>query len=212
MSREDLELEIEKCNMCDGTGKDDETFKSCDVCQGTGKYTTRKIKKRIYSELEILIMQALARGYCSKENENKTLDSTLIYAMVKECLPAIMTWHKQQMEEEEQKRYWSPCEGCKDGHSSFWKTVTKSPQWKLWQKEQSRRVHLLCLDKLPKDVRIYDMPECEETGWISQGHFQEFVKFISAQREVELLEGLLKDYELHSGSLVYLIQQAIPHL
>lgn len=80
----------------------------------------------------------------------------------------------------EARRYWSPCEGCKDGHPSFWKTVIESPQWKLWQEEQSRRMHLLAQEKLPKEVEVYDMPEVEECGHISSGHFQEFMKFISS--------------------------------
>ncbi len=37
-------------------------------------------------DMKIEIMQALARGYCSKENENKTLDATLIEAMTKEVM------------------------------------------------------------------------------------------------------------------------------
>ena len=61
--------------------------------------------------------------------------------------------------------YWTPCPGCKDGHNSFWKTVIESPQWKLWQIEQSRNP-------------TRDMPEVEELGQISPEHFQEFLKFI----------------------------------
>jgi len=74
---------------------------------------------------------------------------------------------------EEQKEEISKCwDGqcwrypCSDGwHDSFWKTVIESPQWKAWQKEQSRNM-------------TYDMPEVEELGYISQGHFQDFMKFV----------------------------------
>ena len=67
--------------------------------------------------------------------------------------------------------YWSPCVGCKDGHNSFWKTIVESPQWKKWEKENSRRMHLNPIGK------CFDADECRECGWISAGHFQEFMKF-----------------------------------
>ena len=64
--------------------------------------------------------------------------------------------------------YWynPPCSGCKEGHPSFWKTVTESPQWKLWQKEQMKNPSR-------------DMAEVEGLGCISPEHFQEFLKFIN---------------------------------
>lgn len=65
----------------------------------------------------------------------------------------------------EKARYWEPCNGCKAGHPSFWKTVTESPQWKLWQKEQRREM-------------TRDMSEVEECGRISPEHFQEFLNFL----------------------------------
>ena len=68
------------------------------------------------------------------------------------CDSCLMSW------------YWQPCSGCKDGHSSFWKIVIESPQWKEWQKEQRKNP-------------TRDMPEVEELGNISPGHFQEFLKF-----------------------------------
>jgi hypothetical protein len=118
----------------------------------------------------------------------------------------VINWHKQEIEKEQNERYWSPCEGCKDGHPSFWKTVVESPQWKLWQGEQSRRLHLLCQEKLPKNVATYDMPEVEECGWISPGHFQEFLKFIIRQEEVKLLDAFkqidliaMDDHYLNTG-------------
>ena len=80
----------------------------------------------------------------------------------------------------EKARYWQSCAGCKDGHPSFWKTVILSPQWQLWQKEQKRRfINYANSNKKPENFGIYDMPEVEECGWISAGHFQEFLKFVS---------------------------------
>ena len=72
--------------------------------------------------------------------------------------------------------YWSPCKGCLEGHSSFWKTVIESPQWKLWQKEQRKRFGEFT--KGNRNVKAYDMLEVEECGFISQDHFQNFLKFI----------------------------------
>ncbi len=66
--------------------------------------------------------------------------------------------------------YCVPCGGCKEGHPSFWKTVTESPQWKLWQKEQMN----------PKSkYETRDMPEVEELGIISPEHFQDFLTFLN---------------------------------
>ena len=70
--------------------------------------------------------------------------------------------------------YFQPCSGCKEGHSSFWRTVTLSPQWARWQVEQTKRFHNWKKIKKP----CYDMDEVCELGVISQGHFQEFLKFI----------------------------------
>ena len=67
---------------------------------------------------------------------------------------------------------------CSDGkHSSFWKTVVESPQWTLWMKEQQKRFRLLREDKLPKKQGAYDIDEVTECGWISQEHFQDFLRF-----------------------------------
>lgn len=65
----------------------------------------------------------------------------------------------------DQERWSHPCLGCPEGHSSFWKTITESPQWEEWSKSQ--------------DINTkYDMAEVEECGWISQEHFQAFLKFV----------------------------------
>jgi hypothetical protein len=73
--------------------------------------------------------------------------------------------------------------GCP--HSSFWKTVVTSPQWKGWE-------HDLCVsmrkaDELGWDSpeakqykeRMFDVDECAACGWMSDRHFQEFLKFCS---------------------------------
>ena len=68
--------------------------------------------------------------------------------------------------------YWHPCEGCKEGHSSFWKTIVESDEWKEWSK-----------------IAQYDIPECEECGMMSSAHWKDFVKFISKRTATTLDEG-----------------------
>ena len=76
------------------------------------------------------------------------------------------------------REYWlQDCGGCPEGHSSFWRTVILSPQWKLWQEEQNKRMKTGKIVKGEWNKSCYDMPECEELGIISPKHFQEFLKF-----------------------------------
>ena len=84
----------------------------------------------------------------------------------------------------ERDRYYSECLGC-GGHPSFHRTVIESPQWKLWQVEQERRMKNFSSAKKgfakndkQTDYGIYDMAEVEECGHISQEHFQGFLKFV----------------------------------
>ena len=59
---------------------------------------------------------------------------------------------------------------CSDGwHDSFWKTIIESPQWEAWSKIGYKQG--------------FDVEECRECGWLSQGHFQSFIKFIITQYE-----------------------------
>lgn len=67
-----------------------------------------------------------------------------------------MSWDKDH--------YLYKCSGCPEGHNSFWKTIIESPQWKKWEKIANKKG--------------YDYCECSECGWMSQKHFQEFIKFI----------------------------------
>ena len=63
---------------------------------------------------------------------------------------------------------------CSDGyHDSFWKTVVESPQWEAWYKEQGRR-----FSQKNRKHGVFDIDEVQECGWISQAHFQEFLKFV----------------------------------
>jgi hypothetical protein len=68
-----------------------------------------------------------------------------------------------------QAYYHQPC-SCPLGHPSIWKTVIESPQWKKW--------HDYAWPKM-----LYDFPEVEELGIISEGHFQEFIKFCKKQKK-----------------------------
>lgn len=74
---------------------------------------------------------------------------------------------------EEHSCYWSPCAGCRDGHSSFWRTVTVSPQWEAWVAENSKRFNHA--DGPTDDC--YDVDESTELGYISSAHFQSFLAF-----------------------------------
>lgn len=98
-------------------------------------------------------------------------------AIEKFILKSLSQQKKEIEERYEKERWWSKCEGCADGHSSFWKIVLESPQWELWEKEQMKRFKLFVKEKKVKDS-IYDMPEVMDCGWISQKHFQDFIKFI----------------------------------
>ena len=62
------------------------------------------------------------------------------------------------------------CNGCKDWHDSFWKTVIESPQWHAWA-------------DLGMDAG-FDTPECEACGHISQKHFQAFLKFVKKENRL----------------------------
>jgi hypothetical protein len=61
------------------------------------------------------------------------------------------------------KEYWFQKCSC-GGHSSFWRTVILSPEWKAWKKHN-------------KNMN-WDFDECEELGIMSQEHWEEFIKFI----------------------------------
>jgi len=63
--------------------------------------------------------------------------------------------------------YWRTCKSCPEGHSSFHKTVVESPQWRAWDEYAYNEKRML-----------YDLPEVEETGFISAKHFEDFIKFV----------------------------------
>lgn len=80
--------------------------------------------------------------------------------------------------------YHESCKGCKGGHDSFWKTVIESPQWQAWETQIHKNFHEACQkDKWPSSrvqrdhLPIFDVDECRECGFISQHHFQMFLKF-----------------------------------
>ena len=105
------------------------------------------------------------------ESSNKLMPKIYSFTEVQEILKFVN-------ERNEKDNYHHDCPGCKDGHNSFWQTVTESEQWKLWEKEQSRRMGLLADKKLSRGLTLYDIPEVVECGHISPEHFQEFLEFI----------------------------------
>ena len=66
--------------------------------------------------------------------------------------------------------YNAPCSGCPEGHSSFWRTICKSPEWKAWKATHPH----------------YDFPECEELGIMSATHWIDFIAFVKNEVEVEV--------------------------
>ena len=87
------------------------------------------------------------------------------------------------VEQMDKERYWYFCVGCPEGHSSFWKTVIESPQWKVWQTQQIKNP-------------TYDMSEVEECGWISPKHFQEFMKFTIER----IMEEIMPEEKIRRGT------------
>jgi len=72
---------------------------------------------------------------------------------------------------------------CGCPHSSFWKTVVESPQWRGWELDicaSMRKSNELGWEnpesKQYRD-RCFDVDECAACGWISPRHFQEFLLF-----------------------------------
>ena len=61
---------------------------------------------------------------------------------------------------------------------TFYYTITHSPQWKLWEKEQNRRM----IKRRKTYKGCYDIPEVLGCGRISQEHFQDFIKFCKGMR------------------------------
>jgi len=64
----------------------------------------------------------------------------------------------------EERLYWEPCEGCKDGHPSFWKTIVESEEWRQWEKASVQH--------------FFDTDESRECGWFSPAHFKSFIGFL----------------------------------
>lgn len=85
------------------------------------------------------------------------------------------TTQKPACDNESHYAYWSPCDGCKNGHPSFWKTIVESPQWEVWEKEVDRRLHT------PTMEGAFDVDESRECGWFSPEHFQAFLKFVKGE-------------------------------
>ena len=86
----------------------------------------------------------------------------------------LKNFHKEHIEELKQESkefryFWSPCEGCPEGHSSFWKTIIESKQWEEWIKSE--------------EGRNFDTSESQECGWFSKNHFTAFIERIEKQAE-----------------------------
>lgn len=94
--------------------------------------------------------------------------------IVRHCLLA----KQEALEEQGLYRYWEPCDGCKDGHPSIWKTLVESPQWKAWYDHASKNM-------------LYDVDESQELGVMSPKHFQDFMRFSSQEAEKAVLEEIL---------------------
>ncbi|MEK6819013.1 MAG: hypothetical protein AABY10_03710 [Nanoarchaeota archaeon] len=64
--------------------------------------------------------------------------------------------------------YNQECKGCPEGHSSFWKTLIESDEWKKW-KEFNNNTN-------------WDFSENEELGILSAKHFKSFLNFVKYEQ------------------------------
>lgn len=71
--------------------------------------------------------------------------------------------------ETREKMCLSPCDGCAEGHPSFWKTVTESDEWAAWERSNPP----------------FDVDESRECGWLSASHFAAFLEFAAAMRSAK---------------------------
>lgn len=73
---------------------------------------------------------------------------------------------------------------------SFFRTITNSSQWKDWEDHQALlRINLKSIDRRLIKVAagaVYDMAEVLECGWISQAHFQDFMRFSAIEYMLRL--------------------------
>lgn len=65
---------------------------------------------------------------------------------------------------------------CADKHQTFYGAVVRSPQWTAWEKHQRKQP-------------TRDMAEVVETGVMSDGHFQEFLKFCLSHTPTQTPKG-----------------------
>ena len=86
--------------------------------------------------------------------------------------------------------YWQPCEGCPNGHNSFWKTIVESKEWKEWEKVAYENG--------------FDWSESTECGWLSPQHFQAFLDWTTEERfkkELKVSDDRWKACELELNKL-----------
>jgi len=76
-------------------------------------------------------------------------------------------WQVGKVLQELKNDYHSDCEGCPDGHSSFYKTIVESDEWAAWEKVAHEHG--------------FDVPESQECGWLSPEHWQAFLAFTKAE-------------------------------
>jgi len=190
------------CSCPKGGEYDDGTI--CDKCDGTEYVYPNKPQPPTDEGWEIDIQSDLDRGVFGMICSNEQTFKDYVY-------PIFRKIRREAIEETEKDNYWKPCIGCSDGHSSFWKTVIESPQWKEWEKEISHRVS----EHIKNNSEIYegcwDIDECQECGWISQGHFQDFIKFVKRQTAKEILDEVekgikVKDSTINPLQIIDLIQ------
>ena len=85
----------------------------------------------------------------------------------------------QEHQKEHQKRGWDNDAGiyhCSDGpHFSWWQAIVRTPEWKAWYTYASKNM-------------LYDVDECQECGWMSEGHARDFMAFVRKQGREDLLD------------------------
>lgn len=71
--------------------------------------------------------------------------------------------------------YCQKCEGCPDGHSSFWKTIIESKEWEEWKKYNFKI----------SPYGNWDFSACEETGIMSKEQWKALVEWLKRSEKIK---------------------------
>jgi len=63
-------------------------------------------------------------------------------------------------------------------NDTFHQTIIRSPEWSAWKEEVRKRLEKHVENNSKVFTGVWDVEESEECGWISAGHFKDFIRFI----------------------------------